>query len=407
LSQHPLQELVLVSASMNDEEMAEPAQGVEPIRAVHSRNRDRKAPRPAVDGDAEIAAETASLNLLACGCTGCHVVDASTTWILGAEQIDPVLAAEFRATISDDDEDDDEADFSCIQFEGGVFTIINSGMRRCTTYVSIMGACIENSFKDRHGRTLGVGQTTSLPKKRGRRKSKKAESTADLSACMTFIFILEPFAALHVANIVVDPQKLDAYKLGFQLNEHPSKEGEPELQLRTFPLNGQGPFLCTQGFGGRLTHFFPESYHAIDLRCDEGTEVVAVADGIITDVTQQNCITGIHCHNLCTWNSISLTSGEHVIDYVHIAPGSAVVQNGSVVKAGDVICLAGRVGFAPEPHLHLEIHAANDLKGPSIPFCFHDAKQPFLPIAGNYYGPEGEVQNSTCDGLLVCNQEAG
>ena len=34
--------------------------------------------------------------------------------------------------------------------------------------------------------------------------------------------------------------------------------------MYAFPLEGQR-FLCTQGFNGHFTHFFPGTYHALDL----------------------------------------------------------------------------------------------------------------------------------------------
>jgi murein DD-endopeptidase MepM/ murein hydrolase activator NlpD len=176
-------------------------------------------------------------------------------------------------------------------------------------------------------------------------------------------------------------------------------------------------FLCTQGMGGRLTHFFKESHHAIDFRCDEGTEVLAMADGVVTEISQTNVVTGCHCSNLAKWNSISLAvdnkpdhqyptgSGEDkaaegelpapstfTVEYVHIAPNSAMVAVGDRVRAGQVLCSTGRIGFAPEPHLHLEIHRTDDLKGPSVRFELASARgkgSPYMPMAGGKYGPDG------------------
>eukprot|EP00656_Telonema_subtile_P044355 TRINITY_DN50620_c0_g1_i1.p1 TRINITY_DN50620_c0_g1~~TRINITY_DN50620_c0_g1_i1.p1 ORF type:complete len:125 (-),score=5.41 TRINITY_DN50620_c0_g1_i1:63-437(-) len=76
---------------------------------------------------------------------------------------------------------------------------------------------------------------------------------------------------------------------------------------------------------------------------------------------------GIHCHNLTCWNSLSVRIGEgpYVLEYLHIMPNSASVKVGDRVRAGQTLCLSGQVGFAPEPHVHLELHHEDELKGPS------------------------------------------
>jgi len=42
-----------------------------------------------------------------------------------------------------------------------------------------------------------------------------------------------------------------------------------------FPVQG-GPFLCSQGFGGELTHFLAETFFSIDFDCEVGTPILAV-----------------------------------------------------------------------------------------------------------------------------------
>ena len=81
------------------------------------------------------------------------------------------------------------------------------------------------------------------------------------------------------------------------------------------------------------------------------------------------------------------------MEYVHIQPHSAKVKVGDRVKAGQVLCSTGSIGFAPEPHLHLEVHRTADLKGPSMRFeMLPDGKgEAYTPIAGGMYGPKGLV----------------
>jgi murein DD-endopeptidase MepM/ murein hydrolase activator NlpD len=164
-----------------------------------------------------------------------------------------------------------------------------------------------------------------------------------------------------------------------------------------------------------MTHFFKESYHAIDFRCAEGTPVLALACGVVTEVTQSAVVSGIHCLNLCEWNSIAIAvEGGLSVEYVHIKPGSAAVAVGDTVVAGDVLALSGKIGFAPEPHVHIEVHTIDDLRGPSVQVRLQPAAggggggggdgdggareavdAPYLPVAGKWYGPGGETAEGT------------
>ena len=58
-----------------------------------------------------------------------------------------------------------------------------------------------------------------------------------------------------------------------------------------------------------------------------------------------------------------------------------------------VWCETADIGFAPEPHLHIELHYAHDPTGASLPLRFgddidgaHPGVQPFVPVAGRWYG---------------------
>ena len=87
-----------------------------------------------------------------------------------------------------------------------------------------------------------------------------------------------------------------------------------------------------------------------------------------------------------------LTTDAYTVVYVHIAPGSAKVAVGQEVKAGDVLCDDGSVGFSPEAHLHMEVHLKGDLQSPSVAFAFGDQDRACVPCAGGWYGQEGECE---------------
>ena len=134
-----------------------------------------------------------------------------------------------------------------------------------------------------------------------------------------------------------------------------------ETEARTydaFPLPREGgPWLCTQASGGLLSHYAHAStFHAVDFRCPEGTPCLAIADGVIHAVDVSHKDGGIHVSELFRWNAVTLKLDDgHYAEYVHVS--SSACKVGDRVRKGDIIGATGAVGFCPEPHLHLEVHA--------------------------------------------------
>lgn len=62
----------------------------------------------------------------------------------------------------------------------------------------------------------------------------------------------------------------------------------------------------TKGVGGRFTHFYPGTLHALDLECPKGTPVLSLASGIVKEVRQSNAAGGIHTRGLFDWNSVGV-----------------------------------------------------------------------------------------------------
>jgi murein DD-endopeptidase MepM/ murein hydrolase activator NlpD len=191
-----------------------------------------------------------------------------------------------------------------------------------------------------------------------------------------------------------------------------------------------------------LTHFFSGNYHAIDFRCDIGTPLVAVADGIVVQVKTDSTVTGIAVSNLFQWNSILLqitpsptncipqeqwkqcfeqetpvddcefADGPLFVEYVHIQ--SSCVQPGDRVVAGQQIGESGSIGFSPEPHLHLAAYRSAEDGAPTCRVFFHakddrflssstkaalseevaikSTPKLFLPLAGRRYNSLGMVE---------------
>jgi len=168
---------------------------------------------------------------------------------------------------------------------------------------------------------------------------------------------------------------------------------EPELAY-PLPLKG-GPYMCSQGFGGCFTHFYPATAHAVDLECPVGTPIYAVGAGKVLSVQDANTCTGIHVKNLFSWNSIMLHLDDGTyVEYVHIETGSCRVQPGDRVQEGQQVCVSGNVGFCPTPHLHIQMHTSAGQDAPTVPFVFRTpSNTTFVPHAGAFYHSElGQVE---------------
>jgi murein DD-endopeptidase MepM/ murein hydrolase activator NlpD len=304
-------------------------------------------------------------------------VDSSTPWIFNESS-----KSSSSSFPSHDDGGDDELEKDTVVsvelLSSGIIQASNNHNFNSVAYVSVLNSSLVDKFSKplRNGMTmleLNEGERLNVP-------------------CATFVLILKPWERISFCKSTskIDHDYIDT--LSFQLKSHPDPKGMSQLKipkLEGFPLRRNGKkFVCTQGFGGRLTHFFPESYHAVDFRCSEGTEVLAVSDGIITDVTEDCEIKGIHCENLGHWNSISLKMDNgFTADYVHIMPKSSRVKVGQRVCVGETLCLSGTIGFCPEPHLHFEIHRNDHLRGPSVLFEFETFNKEIvrMPVAGVEY----------------------
>lgn len=101
----------------------------------------------------------------------------------------------------------------------------------------------------------------------------------------------------------------------------------------------------TSDFGSRLspTTGQPGFHYGLDIAADEGTPILAFADGTVREVGESsygNYLILDHADGFATL-------------YAHCS--SISVQVGDVVSCGDPIAAVGQTGDATGPHLHLEL----------------------------------------------------
>lgn len=294
---------------------------------------------------------------------GCHVAraDVDNDWVLDWERVDT------------EDYDADNVPDIAIDPEEQTLSLCNVGQVDKVAYLTVY----DTRLQGRQGQWLEQGSTT--------------DNNGHSQLCTTLIVLCPPLTFCHLCRI----ENLETFRLDSDVQDwhrHPQPSDAVDDQL-AFPLEG-GPFRCTQGVGGHLTHFFAGNLHAIDLACPPGTLLRAVADGTVVETKHDNCLTGIAVSNLFQWNSIMIRVHDNLfVEYVHIR--KSLVQMGDTVVKGQVLGESGSVGFSPQPHLHLAAYRSAAPTAPTVQFCFQaENGTAFVPVAGQWYAAaEGLVQD--------------
>jgi len=331
----------------------------------------------------------------------CGSKTASPDWMIGWEDVDP---EDFGVEDIDDDTECDVPDIA-LDPDEQTLSICNVHNYTKVVYVTVF----ETRVVGANGLELTQGSTT--------------DNAGKTVPCVTFIVLCPPRVFAHLCYLDVSNEE-DLSNLRIEndvskWNQHPKPSDEHPYRIG-LPLNCSNPskgestvsFLCTQGEGGELTHFFSGNLHAIDFRCPIGTELLAVADGRIVESKDENTLSGIAVTNLFKWNSILLEvqnskgdcdaercnpggGGPLFVEYVHIS--KSTVQAGDIVKRGQVIGYSGSVGFSPEPHLHFSAFRSSDAEAPTVRVLFdngdNDKASSFLPRAGEWYNANGKVDD--------------
>lgn len=121
----------------------------------------------------------------------------------------------------------------------------------------------------------------------------------------------------------------------------PYEEAKPRF-LPIMPADGE----ISSEFGERVHPLNEEiTFHnGIDIALSEGDEIKACFDGVITKSE----------YNEYSGNYILITHIDgYTSSYAHMS--KLILSEGTAVKKGDVIGLAGSTGMATGPHLHFEI----------------------------------------------------
>ena len=150
---------------------------------------------------------------------------------------------------------------------------------------------------------------------------------------------------------------LTGFKGGLGMNILKEKD-KPLEELKTNKDNEKGKKDDKVAFinpcEGHVTSLFrtPQrpKHHGIDIANSIGTNIVAVADGLVaksySSSTYGECIILTHSNGYQTL-------------YAHLVKGSRTVNVGDSVNQGDTLGLMGNTGRSRGVHLHFEVHNGN------------------------------------------------
>ena len=122
--------------------------------------------------------------------------------------------------------------------------------------------------------------------------------------------------------------------------------------IRINPVNGE----VTSPFGYRTNPILGvlEFHDGIDIAVMEGTPVVSVIAGVVTEIRYSNTF-----GNLIRINSE--TNGYEIM-YAHL--NEIIVSVGDVVEKGQKVATSGNTGLSTGPHLHYTVLYNGELRDP-------------------------------------------
>jgi murein DD-endopeptidase MepM/ murein hydrolase activator NlpD len=126
------------------------------------------------------------------------------------------------------------------------------------------------------------------------------------------------------------------------INSVPTEQQQLWKNSFSFPLKS---IFVTDDYGyDRKTVNSTIVHKGTDFRAPEGVEVFAMSDGVVR-LARQFTVYG---------NSIVIDHGHGVQSlYMHLSQMD--IKEGDVVRAGQIIGLSGKTGYAEAPHLHISI----------------------------------------------------
>lgn len=174
---------------------------------------------------------------------------------------------------------------------------------------------------------------------------------------------------------------IPSYRYYWQLGDPAAREVD---YLYMIPVSSKMAHEITQSFNGKFSHTDRQNNYAVDISMPVGTDISAAREGTVIWVKDDYHMSGRTKYFLDKANYIKVLhqDGTYAV-YAHILMGSAKVEPGDKVKAGEILAQSGSSGYSTGPHLHFVVRKNIGLKAVSIPFSFADKNgSPLAPREG-------------------------
>lgn len=149
----------------------------------------------------------------------------------------------------------------------------------------------------------------------------------------------------------------------------------PKNGILSWPLDS---VYLTQRFGktvGAEKLYTSGSHNGVDFRAPIGTRVINVLEGVVVGSGNTDIYAG--CYSFGKWVMVKHNNGLSTI-YAHLSVIS--VNNGQVLKTGDLIGYSGNTGYSTGPHLHISVYATQGVRIEQF-VNSRGCKQAVLPLA--------------------------
>jgi murein DD-endopeptidase MepM/ murein hydrolase activator NlpD len=122
----------------------------------------------------------------------------------------------------------------------------------------------------------------------------------------------------------------------------------------SLPYASTNSFKVSQGYNGSLSH---QNQNALDFTMPIGTEVMAIRDGIVIEVVEENSKNcgNESCKKFNNYIIVYHKDGTFS-EYTHLKKNGSKVKVGDKVTQGQLIGYSGNVGWSTGPHLHLVVY---------------------------------------------------
>ncbi|MDO9590597.1 MAG: M23 family metallopeptidase [Microcella sp.] len=170
-------------------------------------------------------------------------------------------------------------------------------------------------------------------------------------------------AAIAVASETDEPVPATQLFAAASIEAEPLEPLEYTVDVRPalmYPVGAGAPVGSGYGFRLAACGACSTNHNGIDWNPGRGHPVVAMADGVVSEIGDPRNSLGVHLTIDHVVNGQAVTSV-----YAHLESGSIPVRVGQEVRGGDLVGTVGTTGVTTGPHLHFEVRIGGQAVNPA------------------------------------------